>query len=85
MNYYDARETRDPALRERDLLARLPAQIAHARAKTAAYARLLAHIDPATIGAYVGHQTPVIAFFVPIFICWLTDGRRGVQAAVITL
>ena len=49
MNYYDARETRDPALRERDLLARLPAQIAHARAKTAAYARLLAHIDPATI------------------------------------
>ena len=39
----------------------------------------LTHIDPATIGAYVGHQTPVIAFFVPIFICWLTDGRRGVR------
>ena len=28
MNYYDARETRDPAARERDLLARLPDQIA---------------------------------------------------------
>ncbi len=39
----------------------------------------LTHIDPATIGAYVGHQTPVIAFFVPMFICWLTDGRRGVR------
>ncbi|MDO5712011.1 MAG: L-lactate permease, partial [Micrococcales bacterium] len=29
----------------------------------------LTHIDPATIGAYVGHQTPIIAFFVPLFIC----------------
>ncbi|GMA39129.1 L-lactate permease [Mobilicoccus caccae] len=39
----------------------------------------LTHIDPAVIGAYVGHQTPIVAFFVPLFICFLTDGRRGVK------
>ncbi len=39
----------------------------------------LTHIDADLIGAYVGHQTPVVAFFVPLFICWLTDGRRGVK------
>ena len=39
----------------------------------------LTHIDPQTIGAYVGHQTPIIAFFVPLFICFLTDGKRGVR------
>jgi len=49
MNYYDARETRDPAVRERDLLARLPAQIAHAQAHTAAFAALLKEVDPAGI------------------------------------
>ncbi len=51
MNYYDARETRDPSERERDLLARLPAQIAHAQAKTAAFAKLLADVDPATVSS----------------------------------
>ena len=51
MNYYDARETRDPSERERDLLARLPAQIAHAQAKTAALAKLLADVDPATVSS----------------------------------
>ena len=49
MTHFDARETRDPAERERVLLARLPAQIAHARKTTAAFARLLANIDPAAI------------------------------------
>jgi phenylacetate-CoA ligase len=49
MNYYDARETRDAAVRERDLLARLPDQIAHARAHAPAFAALLKDIDPATI------------------------------------
>ncbi len=39
----------------------------------------LTHIDPAHIGAYVGHQTPIIAFFVPLFLCYLTDGKRGVR------
>ena len=49
MNYYDARETRDPAARERDLLARLPDQIAHARAHAPAFAALLKDINPSTI------------------------------------
>jgi phenylacetate-CoA ligase len=49
MTYYDARETRDPAERERELLARLPAQVKHAREHTAAFAKLLADVDPATI------------------------------------
>ena len=39
----------------------------------------LTGIDPGEIGAYVGHQTPVVAFLVPLFICFLTDGRRGVR------
>ncbi len=47
--YYDDLETRDPAERERDLFARLPAQIRHARAHTAAYGELLKDIDPETI------------------------------------
>ena len=38
-----------PAEREKELLARLPAQIAHAREHTAAFAKLLADVDPATI------------------------------------
>ncbi|ANQ86601.1 phenylacetate--CoA ligase family protein [Azoarcus olearius] len=53
MSYYDARETRDPAAREQDLFARLPAQIAHARTHAPAFARLLADIDP---GAVTGRE-----------------------------
>ncbi|NMF90043.1 phenylacetate--CoA ligase family protein [Aromatoleum petrolei] len=49
MTYYDARETRDPAERERGLMARLPAQIAHAQANAPAFAGLLEGVDPATI------------------------------------
>ncbi|NML27175.1 phenylacetate--CoA ligase family protein [Zoogloea dura] len=49
MNYYDARETRDPAERERDLFARLPAQVAHARAHAPAFSALLKDVDPASI------------------------------------
>ncbi|MCZ4304441.1 phenylacetate--CoA ligase family protein [Zoogloeaceae bacterium G21618-S1] len=49
MNFFDAREHRDPAERERDLLARLPLQIQHAKAKTAAFADLLKAVDPSTI------------------------------------
>ena len=40
--YYDARETRDPAERERDLLSRLPQQIAHAQAGSPYFAEALA-------------------------------------------
>ena len=45
----DALETRAPAERETALMAALPAQIAHARSASAAFAEILADIDPATI------------------------------------
>ena len=45
----DALEIRSPAEREAALLAALPAQIAHARAASPAFAEILAGIDPATI------------------------------------
>ncbi len=49
MENYDDRERRDPAARERDLLERLPQQIAHARECAAAFAHRLAEFDPASI------------------------------------
>ena len=45
----DALETRAPAEREAALLAALPAQIAHARTASPAFADILAGIDPATV------------------------------------
>ncbi|MDB5742557.1 MAG: putative phenylacetate-CoA ligase [Polaromonas sp.] len=45
----DALETRLPAEREAALLAALPAQIAHARSASPAFAEILADIDPAGI------------------------------------
>ena len=47
--FYDALETRDPAERERAQLARLPRQVAHAKAHAPAFARLLDGADPAAI------------------------------------
>ena len=47
--YYDDLETRDPEAREADLAARLPKQIAHAKAAAPAYAALLKEVDPAAI------------------------------------
>ena len=47
--HYDALETRDPQLREREQLAQLARQIAHAKAHAPAFARSLAHIDAAQI------------------------------------
>lgn len=49
MTYYDERETRPPETREAELMARLPAQIAHAKAHAPAFGRLLADIDPAGV------------------------------------
>ena len=49
MKYYDARETRDPAVREQELLARLPRQVAHAKAHAPAFAALLQDVDPAAV------------------------------------
>lgn len=39
----------------------------------------LTGIDYHTIGAYVGHQAPVIAFFVPMLLVLLADGIRGLK------
>ena len=47
--YFDALETRDPELREREQLGELPRQIAHAKAHTPAFARILAAVDPAAV------------------------------------
>jgi phenylacetate-CoA ligase len=48
-NFFDALETRDPARRERDLLAALPAQVAHAQRASAAFAEILAGIDAGAV------------------------------------
>lgn len=47
--HFDTLETRDPELRERAQLAALPARIALAKSRTAAYARILADVDPASV------------------------------------
>ncbi len=46
---FDPLETRAPVERERALLAALPAQLAHARARSAHYARVLAGVDCAAV------------------------------------
>ena len=48
-DFFDALETRSPAEREATQMAALPAQVAHAKASTAAYAELLRDIDPASV------------------------------------
>lgn len=47
--FFDALETRDPEQRERDLMARLPAQIAHAKAHAPWFAERLRAVDPREI------------------------------------
>jgi phenylacetate-CoA ligase len=47
-DHFDALETRDPAAREKDLFARLPAQIAHALAAPG-WGKHLAGIDPKSV------------------------------------
>jgi lactate permease len=39
----------------------------------------LTGIPYAEIGAYVGRQTPLLAFVVPLLLVFLVDGRRGVR------
>jgi len=48
-SFYDTLETRAPAEREAALLAALPAQVAHARSQSAAFADILAGVNPADI------------------------------------
>jgi len=51
MSCFDSLETRDPAAREQDLMARLPRQVAHAKASTPAYAELLDGFEPAAVNS----------------------------------
>ena len=48
-DFYDVLETRNPAERETALLAALPAQVAHAKSASAAFASILSKIDSASI------------------------------------
>jgi phenylacetate-CoA ligase len=47
--YFDDLETRAAEVREADLIARLAAQVAHARANAPYYAAALADVDPASV------------------------------------
>ena len=50
-DFYDALEVRDPAERERDLLAALPRQILQAQSATAAFAKILDGVKPAEVAS----------------------------------
>ncbi|HVJ74651.1 MAG TPA: AMP-binding protein [Casimicrobiaceae bacterium] len=49
IEFHDTLETRDPAERERALLAALPGQVAFAKANAPAYAEILARVDAAGV------------------------------------
>ena len=49
--HYDALETRDPEQREREQLSLLARQVAHAKARSPAFAKALAGVDPAEIAS----------------------------------
>ena len=49
--FYDLLETRDRAQRDSQLLAELPAQVAHAQRSSGAFGKLLAGIDASTINS----------------------------------
>ncbi len=51
--FFDALETRSAGEREADLMARLPQQIAHAKANTAYFATALAQVDVAAVTSRV--------------------------------
>lgn len=39
----------------------------------------LSGIDYQHIGAIVGRQTPILSVFIPLFLCILVDGKRGLK------
>ena len=49
--HFDTLETRDPEVRERAQLAALPARVAFAQARTGAYARILAGVEPGEVAS----------------------------------
>ena len=48
-DFFDALETRDPAVREAALLAALPLQVAHAKLASSAFAEILKDVSPAGV------------------------------------
>ncbi|MDP3619829.1 MAG: phenylacetate--CoA ligase family protein, partial [Ramlibacter sp.] len=48
-DFFDALESREPARRERDLMAALPGLVAHAQTRAPAFARILNDVDAAAI------------------------------------
>jgi phenylacetate-CoA ligase len=50
-DYYDSLETRTPAQREAELMAALPAHVAHAQRATGAYGAILAGVDAAKVNS----------------------------------
>ena len=59
--HFDALETRAPAAREAALMAALPAQVAHAKAKAPAFAELLKDVDADAVNSRAAlAQLPVI-------------------------
>ena len=48
-SFFDALETRDPAVREAALMAALPAQIAHAQSHAPAFAEIFQGVDARAI------------------------------------
>lgn len=47
--YFDALETQPPEQRERELLARLPEQVGHAKTRCPGFATILAEVEPAAV------------------------------------
>ncbi len=59
--HFDALETREPAERERELLALLPRQVAHAKANAPWFAAALRNVDPAQVTSRAAlAQLPVV-------------------------
>jgi phenylacetate-CoA ligase len=52
IEHFDTLETRDPEVRERALLARLPIQIAYAKAHAPAFARMLDGVNPLDVTSH---------------------------------
>jgi phenylacetate-coenzyme A ligase PaaK-like adenylate-forming protein len=81
----DALETRAPAEREAALLAALPAQIAHARSASSAFAEILAGIDPAAITSRTALATLPITRKHELLarqqLVLARDGQRGQRGA----
>ncbi|CAA7612316.1 Coenzyme F390 synthetase [Candidatus Terasakiella magnetica] len=60
-DFYDSLETRSPDAREAELFAALPEQVGLAKAESAAFARLLADIDPEAVTSRAAlAQLPVL-------------------------